>query len=339
MKKTREYSIEERTTFVNYRKLGWSFKKISEEFNVPVTSIQSIIYKYQDMNTVRNLKRKGRPKKTTVRENKKIKRIFEEESDLSLRDSISIVQEKIDKKLCIQTISKILNENGIFSLSKKKKPLLTKKHKNQRKKFCEKYLFEGVDFWRTILFSDESPFILNSKNTNSKNWRPKGEELKKKNVLPTLKHGPKINIWSSMGHNGIGSIHLIEGNMDSIQYGRILRKYLKKDGDSICGEDFIFMHDNDPKHKSKIIRNWLDDNNQLTLDWPSNSPDLNPIENLYGYVKRKLNKIRIFTADELWEKVMEIWRNIPLETTKRLIESMPKRIKEVYKNNGGYSKY
>ena len=76
MKKTREYSIEERTTFINYRNLGKSFREISEEFEVPISPIKSIYYKYEDTKEVRNKKRKGRPKATISRENKKIKKKF-----------------------------------------------------------------------------------------------------------------------------------------------------------------------------------------------------------------------------------------------------------------------
>ena len=65
--------------------------------------------------------------------------------------------------------------------------------------------------------------------------------------------------------------------MESIQYGKILNKYLKKDEFILCGEDFILAQDNDPKHKSKIIQDQLTEKNIRVLDWSPNSPDLNPI--------------------------------------------------------------
>ena len=204
------------------------------------------------------------------------------------------------------TISRVLNENGIYSYSKKKKPKLTKIQKIKRKKFCEKYLFFTIEDWSEVLFTDESPFLLYSKNGNQKVWRTKGTELEENNIQTMIKHGPKINIWASMSYEGVGSIHLINGIMDSIQYAKILDKYLRNDGIQLCGESFILMQDNDPKHNSRLVSNWLDDHLIPALDWPPNSPDLNPIENLFSFIKKELKKIEISNSKDLWEKVQDL---------------------------------
>ncbi len=68
------------------------------------------------------------------------------------------------------------------------------------------------------------------------------------------------------------------------------------------------------------------------MDWPSMSPDLNPIEHLWGILKCKVSNIH-----QLCDVVMEEWT--PVGTCEALVNSMPKRVKAVLENNGGHTKY
>ena len=75
--------------------------------------------------------------------------------------------------------------------------------------------------------------------------------------------------------------------------------------------------------------------------WPAQSPDLNPIEHLWNYVKNKLKEFDEPPngVQELWERVEELWDKIPAAECQKLIESMPRRVQAVYKAKGGYTKY
>ncbi len=63
--------------------------------------------------------------------------------------------------------------------------------------------------------------------------------------------------------------------------------------------DFIFQLDLAPAHTDKGTKSWFNDHGVTVLDWPANSPDLNPIENLWGIVKRKMRYTRPNNADDL----------------------------------------
>ncbi|KAK3534957.1 hypothetical protein QTP70_002050 [Hemibagrus guttatus] len=75
-----------------------------------------------------------------------------------------------------------------------------------------------------------------------------------------------------------------------------------------------------PAHTAKI---WLNDHGVGVLDWPANSPDLNPIENLWGIVKRKMRNKRPKNADELKATVKETWASISPQQCHKLTTSMP----------------
>ncbi|KAI2648544.1 Transposable element Tc1 transposase [Labeo rohita] len=90
--------------------------------------------------------------------------------------------------------------------------------------------------------------------------------------------------------------------------------------------DFIFQQDLAPVHTAKSTKSWLNDHGVGVLDWPANSRDLNPIENLWGIVKRKMRNKRPKNADELKTTVKETWASIPPQQCHRLITSMPRPI-------------
>ncbi len=108
--------------------------------------------------------------------------------------------------------------------------------------------------------------------------------------------------------------------------------------DKLYGDaDFIFQQD--LAHTAKCTKIWFNDHGVTVLDWPANSPDLNPIENLWGIVKRKMRDTRPNNADDLKATVKETWASIPPQQCHKLITSMPRQIEAVIKAKGAPTKY
>ena len=155
--------------------------------------------------------------------------------------------------------------------------------------------------------------------------------------MPTIKYGGgNVMVWGSMSAAGVGESHFIEGNMNSNMYCEILQQsmisFLQK-----LGRRAVFQHDNDPKHTSKTTTALLKRLRVKVMDWPSMSPDLNPIEHLWGILKRKIRKVS--NIRQLRDVVMEEWKSIPVATCEALVNSKPRKVKAVLDNDGGHTKY
>ena len=102
---------------------------------------------------------------------------------------------------------------------------------------------------------------------------------------------------------------------------------------------WTFQHDNEPKHTSKVVENWFKEQKIKKLKWPPQSPDLNPIENLWEIVNGRINRGECNSINALFDHVKKAWDSINIDTIDKLINSMPNRLKEVIKNNGYATKY
>ncbi len=105
------------------------------------------------------------------------------------------------------------------------------------------------------------------------------------------------------------------------------------------GRRALFQHDNDPKHTSKATVGFLKKNRVKVIQWPSMSPDLNPIEHLWGILKRQVEHHSPSSIQCLKEVILEEWKKIDLAKCRQLVHFMPRRLGAVIKNHGGHTKY
>uniref|UniRef100_A0AAZ3RMC9 Tc1-like transposase DDE domain-containing protein n=1 Tax=Oncorhynchus tshawytscha TaxID=74940 RepID=A0AAZ3RMC9_ONCTS len=131
-----------------------------------------------------------------------------------------------------------------------------------RLRFATPHGDKDYTFWRNVLWSDETKIELFGHNDHHYVWRKKGEACKPKITIPTVKHGGgSIMLWGCIAAGGTGVLHKVDGIMRKNYYVDILKQHLKTSVRKLkLGRKWVFQMDNDPKHTSKVVAKWFQDN-------------------------------------------------------------------------------
>jgi transposase len=242
----------------------------------------------------------------------------------------------------VRTIQKVCQKRlKMPSRSAAKKPLLTARMVRKRLQFCRKYRSWTEKDWEKVMFSDESTFRLVNPRAQKVRRPTQANRYKQKYVVVNVKHSASVMVWGCFsGIGGCGSLFFLppKTTMNGERYMEMLREkllfWMKHH------KATHFLQDGALCHKSKKVMAFLQEQSFSVMDWPGNSPDLNPIENLWSIIKGQLKKRENITSLPLLIKaIKEIWVTLPKPLMIKLAHSMPSRIKLCLENGGQMTKY
>ncbi|KAK3547291.1 hypothetical protein QTP86_018822, partial [Hemibagrus guttatus] len=244
-------------------------------------------------------------------------------------------------KVTKATISNTLRRQGLKSCSARRVPLLKPVHVRARLKFAREHLDDPEEDWENVTWSDETKIAFFLLQTRQVEFLPKSSELHPKNTIPTVKHGGgNIMLWGCFSAKGPGRLIRVKERMNGAMYREILSKNLLPSARALkMKRGWVFQHDNDPKHTARPTKEWLRKKHFKVLEWPSQSPDLNPIENLWRELKIRVAQRQPQNVTALEEICMEEWAKLPATVCKNLVATYRKRLTSVIANKGYITKY
>lgn len=218
-------------------------------------------------------------------------------------------------------------------------PRLTPEHKLNRKKWATEQLAFSPNLWRRTVFSDEKRFCLDGPDGSAHYWAD--TRVDKRFFSKRQQGGGGVMVWGCFSWRGKPDLAFISGKMNASGYVDVLDKILLPWVEQTFYGEWRFQQDNAPVHTAAVTKDFFMTQDMRVIDWPARSPDLNPIENLWGLLVQEVYAgFRSFDyEDDLVEAINFAWEKISLEYLRTLIKSMPKRCVEVIEKRGGPTHY
>jgi transposase len=314
-------------------------REISQRTGVPLRSCERYVASLKKIGEIPPVGDVGRPKKLTPKKRRHIGKILKHDHFTTATELKAKLEENNPGfEVSEQTVQRELKRLGYVSLVPRRVPLLTQRHKDIRLEWAQKHLNYN---WRKVVFSDETTMQM-FRNT-CRAWS-KGE----KPVAPMVKHPFKVHVWAAVNIRGKVGFHLFTENLDRHLYRKILNDHLYNNAGTVVGRQWVFQQDNDPKHTSKDVQADLERHlPNRVLPWPSYSPDMNPIENIWAVlkhsvekrIKKMVAKKKKISQDNFIEIVREEWEELPQDVLLSSIGCMKKRLEACIAAEGGHTKY
>ena len=329
--------------------------KISRELDIPQQTISSFLQRFNERGSIDNLKHPGRPRKTSAREDRYVIHTAESETRIPLKE----LRDKTNRDVSEQTVRRRLREAGIRKWKAVQRPLLTKRHAALRLKWARAHQHWTKEDWEKVGWSDECG--VKRDNSGEIEWvfrrQNKQEKYKPENIRGKQRDGGILQmIWGCFIGNKLGPIAFINSTINKDVYVDLLREFFLPFIDALNADgitDIIFQQDNAPPHVAGITREFLkttgNEHGFTFIEWPPNSPDMNPIEHLWAHLKLELyrqypdtttlkgspNTIKTI----LRPRLNKLWWNIGESVLEKLVESMPRRVQALINAKGWYTEY
>jgi len=249
---------------------------------------------------------------------------------------------------------------GVFRV--KKKFWLSKDAMKMRRQWCLKKKEWAEGDWRNIIWCDEVRIEVGLKSGPLHLRRCQGTALWPRYIIPTFHSGRfGVSFWAAYTYGSRTPLIFLRrrtpeeyerkndcGGLNATQYRdevlvpHLIPYWKKLQGDT---RGLYFMQDGAGPHRATKIKGFLEKSEIQILSWPSSSPDLNPIENVWRMLKQRLGKrfrkrhSHPETEEELMRAAQEEWEHIPQTVLDSWVDSIPQRIKEVLRAHVGHTKW
>lgn len=240
--------------------------------------------------------------------------------------------------ISVDTVRKRLKEGGLKCRIPARKPFLKEIHIQKRLDFARRYFTWSVSDWEKVVFSDEKIFRASSKGP-LRVYRPEhSHRYDQEFLVPSSNPEGKFTVcvWMAFGKNFQTMLRVHQKTLDSHYYTSVILPSLEN---HLHEHDLLYMHDRSSVHFSLLTQRWLEAHNiEVMDDWPPKGPDMNPVENVWAELVRRTRNDAT-NRDQLYENVYSTFLQLETAYFDKLIESMPRRIRQVREANGGWTKY
>jgi hypothetical protein len=361
-------SVKERWAIIAKWEDGQTARAISQQLGTPLKTVQRWVERYRATGHVQDQPRSGRPPLLEAAAAQKACDLLlggKHGASKSVAQHLHAsghVSKVVDRRTVSRAARKVARESGVRLRAVRGKPgkLLTAATRRKRLEFCRANRSRS---WGATLFTDRKKFLFSYPDSivPSTSWVVEGG---RREAL-TVNHPQAVNVYVGLCKYGLTRLHIVAGtsgaksayknqqgkgarNITMQEYRDVLKSTLLPEGRRLFSmhgiSTWLLQQDNDPTHKAagSEVAQWRTQHYSsvsILPNWPPNSPDLNPIENLWSYLQAKMDENGCATFSEFKAALVLEAKSITKTYCSKLVDSMHKRIAECIRLEGAKTKY
>ncbi len=317
-------------------------RTVAVHFNVSQSVISRLWNRFQQTGNVAERPRAGRPRSTTRRQDRYLSNMAKRQRFQSAVRLNTDFQMATAVRISSQTVRNRLHAANLRARRPAVRPKLTARHRAARLLWARQHVNWQLRHWTSVLFTDESRFCVDFHDGRRRVWRMTGERYADCCVAEHDRFGGgSVMVWGGISITGKTDLHVVEGNLTGVRYrDEILHPIVRPYAGAI-GDDFVLMDDNARPHRARVVEDYLQTETIERMDWPSLSPDMNPIEHAWDKLQQAVSARPVppTNRQELRTALIEEWTRLPQIFFRRLIRSMQRRCRAVIQAHGGHTTY
>ena len=334
-------SIETRMRVVVMWNRGYSLRKIQmklqeENIQVSIVSLCKLTKKFRQTNSVLDQRTYKPPRILTEKHLRYIDKAMADNPELTGTQLTDLLKDHFPAtKVSKSTVKRVRRELGWISKKTRYCALISDVNRLKHVEWCKERQRRNDLEFSDVIWTDKCTVQLES---HRKRYFHKEGQPPRLTGKP--KHPPKVNLWGGISHKGASTLVIFTGTLTATRYTDILDAALVPHLNSQFSNGHRFLQDNDPKHTSRWSQEYFEEKRINWFKTPASSPDLNPIENVWGSLKEYLrSRIRPRTVAELKYGIRRFWKKLTPTVCKKYISHLKKVIPRVVEVNGDPSGY
>lgn len=338
----RHLTREEMLRAVGMLEAGAVQRDVAEAIGTGQNVISRLWSRYHDTGDVAE-RHSGRNRITTQRQDLFLQVTARRQSNVTAMQLVLRLQSEHQLLVSDQTVRRRLHEANLHARRPLRTPALRRGNRGRRLQWAREHLQWQNHRWSTVLFTDESRFGFHPDSRRTRVWRVPGRESRLQHPQDVHPYrGGTIMVWAGIRLGGRTDLVWVEGVMTAENYrNQVLGPIIYPHRLQI-GQNFTLMHDNVRPHTARVVRIWLQEHDVAVLDWPAQSPDLNPIEHAWDMLQRRALRNfpeNVMTGEQLFLHLSRTWDNIPQQDLDNLVLSMRNRCRCVINVMGAFTDY
>lgn len=325
----RELSQRQRWEFVHLKKfVHLSNCAVARRVGCNESTVRAILKKESVHGHVDNLPRSGRPRKLSKSQQRRFASLGKHHRAATGKDLAVFVKQKLPMKISPRAAQRERKRLGYRPRTKKRRPKLTVADLTRRLKWCRK---RRNWVWASAIFLDIT--TVRSSEAQSHVWAKSGEEIEDE-WLEGPAHGPQAFVLGAISRRGTCGIAIFQGRLTAKRYRDLLAKDILPAARRRYPGRWFFVQDNDQKQKARVVREWGDAEGVRFLQLPPRSPELNPIEKLWGPLKDHVASLHPSSLKDLSTAIKNFWRGLSVEVVNQYIYHLNTNVKAIIKALG-----